>query len=156
MEDFRAVAKTSVVIAILLMVRSSTASAGGINLTWGDGCWADNPQTVQTFACDTNVGRFSMTASFSPSYNQAITSFTTQLDFQTDAPTVPDWWQICSLGGCRAGSLTATAIVNPPAGNCVYPWPGGQPDSLIIWRTALWCGGPTVPPNRAQAIGDFG
>ena len=142
------------VIACALL--SMPAGAGGINLTWGDGCWADNPQTVQTFACDTNTGTFSMTASFSPNVNQAITSFTTRVDLQTDAAALPDWWQICSQGGCRTGSLTATAIVNPPGGNCVYAWPGGQPDVFVTWGTALWCSSGTLPPNRAQARGDFG
>jgi hypothetical protein len=139
-----------------MVLCASAVRAGGINLTWGDGCWADNPQTVQTFACDTNTGSFSMTASFSPSYNQAMDNFTARVDVQTDAAALPDWWQICTTGGCRGGALTATAIVNPPGGNCVYAWPAGQPDAFVSWGSALCCCPGTIAPNRGIALANFG
>jgi hypothetical protein len=141
-----------------VLLCSGPAQADGINLAWGDGCWADNPSTLRTFACDGNTNSFSMTASFS--LTQDLTRFSAldaQLDLQSDAPGLPDWWQMCSAGGCRTGSLSGTADFNISPGGCTYAWPGVVPSALLIWRTFQWCSGNLVfsSPGRAQLFAHF-
>ena len=143
-------------IVALLALGASTlkANAGGMNLSWGEGCWADNPKSVQTFACNTNAGSFSMTASAMPSRDLPLfVVFDLRLDLQSDSAELPDWWQLCGNGGCRTGSLIATGDFNSAPGGCVYVWPGQSPSASFNWRTAEWCGGSGVsplPPNRAE------
>ena len=138
----------------LMSLFATNSSAGGINLTWGEGCWADNPATMQTFACDNNSGSFSLTASFVPTSRQAISTLTAQLDLQSDSPLLPDWWQMCDPGACRAGALSATAVF--ATGACSYAWTGLPPQAAVNWQTRQWCGDGSIPSNRAQLIGYFG
>jgi len=94
-----------------------------------------------------------MTASFSPTRDlPEFYAFDAQLDLQSDASDLPDWWQMCGFGGCRTGSLAATADFNVSAGGCTFAWPGVAPTSLLIWRTFQWCSGNLVlaSPNRAR------
>jgi len=142
----------------LSIATATAAHAGGINLTWGEGCWADNPSTMQTFACDGNSGAFSMTASFQPSRDfPGFYAFDAQVDMQSDSPDLPDWWQMCSVGGCRTGSLTGTADFNVSPGGCTYAWPGVVPTLFLVWRTFQWCSGNLVlsGPSRAQLFAHF-
>ncbi|HTO90359.1 MAG TPA: hypothetical protein VMJ70_04445 [Candidatus Sulfotelmatobacter sp.] len=137
----------------IALVRGAHAG-GGINLTWGEGCWADNPQTVQTFACDTNVGTFAMTASFVPSIDiRQFDIFQFEIDLQADSPNLPDWWQFCSVGGCRNGALTGTAAFNSTVGACAFAWPGSSPTLALNWRTPGACGGGVIAANRGQVFG---
>jgi len=141
-------------IGFLLLGAPAAAQAGGINLTWGSGCWADNPQTVQTFACATNAGTFAMTASFVPNVDMpGFSLFSFQFDLQADSPSLPDWWQFCSLGGCRNGSLTGTANFSSTVGACTFAWPGASPTLTLGWRAPGACGGSGIAANRGQLIG---
>lgn len=136
------------------------AIAGGINLSWGHGCWPDEAMSTQGFACNTNIGEFSMTASFVPGRNYAgLEFFTFQLDMQTDVATLPDWWQLSSPTSCRYGSLNLSGDFNSESGSCSYVWPGQTPSTVLTWRTAAYPGvgySSTPLPNRAQAVGGVG
>jgi hypothetical protein len=135
----------------LITAWAACAHAGGMNLTWGEGCWADNPQTVQTFACDTNTGSFPMTASFMPSRDWTeLQVITAVVDLQVDSAALPDWWQICPSAACRSGSLSATADFNVAPGACTYAWPGSTPNLSFTWAGAPSCNGGTLAPNRGR------
>jgi len=145
-----------VLLAIaVLAVWAGSAFAGGINLTWGDGCWVDNPQSLVTFACDTNLGAFPMTASFAPDFDLPMfIALDFEIDVQADTPTLPNWWQFCSVDGCRMGSLTGTADFNSAPGGCAYAWPGRSPSLTMDWFTAGACGvGINLAANRAKLRG---
>jgi len=144
------------VLALLaLALAAPAARAGGFNLTWGTGCWRDNPATLSTFACNSNDGSVSFTVSFVPDrglrYFDAITAW---LDLQSDSPELPDWWQLTNPGGCREGSLSTSADVSATPGGCADPWPGKPINfQYVSWRTAAFPGGsPSVPADRARII----
>ncbi|HTO90357.1 MAG TPA: hypothetical protein VMJ70_04435 [Candidatus Sulfotelmatobacter sp.] len=146
------------VLSTLTTCLAVDSHADGMNLTWGDGCWADNPQTVQTFACGSNTGSFSMTASFSLTADfPGFSDMDVYLDLQSDAPNLPDWWQMCFAGGCRTGSINAAADFNAAPGGCTYAWPGSTPRASFVWRTFQWCDGNLVfsSPSRAQLFASF-
>jgi hypothetical protein len=78
-----------------------------------------------------------------------------QFDLQADSPNLPDWWQFCSLGGCRNGSLTASADFSSTVGTCVYAWPGTSPVLTLSWRAAGACGLGGIAANRALVVGSI-
>jgi len=137
----------------VLAFAAPAAQAGGINLTWGSGCWQDNPATLSTFACDSNDGSVSFTVSFAPDidldYFDGIYAW---LDFQSDSPELPDWWQLTDPGGCRQGSLSTSADISATPGGCADPWPGRPINfQYVSWRTAAFPNPlPSMPANRAQ------
>jgi hypothetical protein len=124
-----------------------------MNLTWGTGCWQDNPATLQTFACDSNDGSASFTVSFAPDRNlDDFDELYAVLDLQSDSPELPDWWQLTDPGGCRQGALSTSADFTAAPGGCADPWQGQIPGYYTLWRTASFpgLGWPAVTPNRAQ------
>ena len=56
--------------AALALCGATSAQAAGINLAWGAGCWADNPENTRAFACTGNTGTNSFTGSFMPTADQ--------------------------------------------------------------------------------------
>ena len=137
----------------VLAFAAPAAQAGGINLTWGTGCWRDNPTALSTFACDSNDGNVSFTVSFAPDEDLvAFDAIRAWLDLQSDSPELPDWWQLTDPGGCRQGSLSTSADFAATPGGCADPWPG-QPINYqnVSWRTAAFPSPlPSMPANRAQ------
>ena len=140
-----------VVLAVALA--APAARAGGFNLTWGTGCWRDNPATLETFACDSNDASVSFTVSAAP--NKGLLDFyeiEAWLDIQSDSSELPDWWQLTDPGGCRQGSLSTSADITATPGGCADPWQG-HPITFqgANWMTAAFPDGlPSVPANRAQ------
>ena len=108
--------KYSVLVVFVLALAAPAAQAGGFNLTWGTGCWQDNPATLNTFACDSNDGSVSFTVSFATDTElPGFSLFQAELDLQSDSPDLPDWWQLTDSGGCRQGSLSiSTDVAAPP------------------------------------------
>jgi hypothetical protein len=152
--------KTFLLAVFLLGFAAPTTWAGGFNLTWGSDCWRDNPATLKTFSCDTNDGSAIFTVSFSLDFNYSKSGFlAAQLDLQSDSPTLPDWWQLSSVGGCRQAALSTAAAFAGTAGGCTDYWAGQTPSSTIYWSTALFpVGAPerAVPlPDRAQFLGAY-
>ena len=92
-------------------------------LNWGT-CTNPLSNPVQSFACNNDSG---------PSFDLILTliPFTQMTDavsssvllwFQSNQPTMPDWWQV-QPGGCRAGDFTVDSTAPFPAG-CADPWLG--------------------------------
>jgi hypothetical protein len=148
------------VAVCLLAFAAPAAHAGGFNLTWGTGCWRENPATLHSFACDSNGGSASFTVSFAPDRNlDNFNSFYAVLNLQSDSPNMPDWWQLTHLGGCRDGALSTSAEFAAVPGGCADPWQGQIPSYSITWRTALFPGvgyGDIPAPNRAQFRVSYG
>jgi hypothetical protein len=143
-----------------IIATASAACAGGFNLTWGTGCWQDNPAALASFACNTEDGSATLTASFALDSDYDRFGYVkAQLDLQSDSPTLPDWWQFSNGGGCRQGALSTTASFAAAPGGCTDPWRGQTPSSTIYWQTASFpegASGERVPlPNRARFTGYF-
>lgn len=137
----------SICIAIAL---APSASAGGFNLTWGEGCWQDDPSALQSFGCNTNEGSISFTVSFVP--NQALEDLIAVealFDLQSDSPELPDWWQLTAPGACRSGALSAAADFSAAPGGCADPRPGQTPSTVTTWITADYPSDAGWPPVAA-------
>jgi len=148
------------VAACLLGFATSAHGARGFNLTWGAGCWRDDPVTLKAFACDANEGSATFTASFVYDFNYSQVNYLAcQVDLQSDSPTLPDWWQLSSGGACRQGALSSTADFAAAPGGCTDLWRGQTPDGEFTWRTAAYPEGETGPrvplPNRARFVGTY-
>ena len=123
-------------------------AAGGFNLTWGAGCWAENPVSLLTWACDTNaapgipfVGSFAFQTIAAAS---AFQSMEVVLDGQVDAASVPDWWQVFNAGSCRQNGISPSSDFTAAAGGCVDPWYGQGQGGIGAWQTE------TYPPPYPQ------
>ncbi len=144
----------TLVVVALLAGGAPRAAAGGFNITWGSGCWQDEPATLKTFACDGDAGSAAFTVSFV--VDRDLEHFVAQIqaDLQSDSPDLPDWWQFADPGGCRVGALTTSADFTSAPGGCSDPW-RGLAHTLTRWRTGLLPGDPPWPdarPDRAQLI----
>jgi hypothetical protein len=145
--------KRPLLVLATLVLTAPAVQAGGINLTWGSGCWQDNPATLHAFACDSNAGSATLTASFA--FDRApggIDGFEAALDLQSDSSVLPDWWQLTPPGGCRQGALSGSADFTGAPGGCVDAWQGHAHIVGTAWHTALFPGGYNPPPalNRAK------
>lgn len=133
--------------AVALLAIPASTRAGvqtGINLGW-DIC---GPARVaeKSFACDVNTGQDLLWISFVPPAGiTALTGIETKLELQTEAATLPPWWQF-QTGGCRATVGIALVTSTPEApSTCAAPWitngiggfgfPLSQPGP---GRTPLW------------------
>jgi len=144
---------SSAILAFLLLAAPPAMAfpTGGVNLTWGTGCWEDNPSTLKTFACDTNVGSASLTASFAFEWAAWTYYMDAKLDLQSDSPQLPDWWQFTCPAGCRAGSMSVSADFTGAPGGCADPWLG-RAQVTWYWVTAAIPGPyqPVTAPSRAR------
>ena len=113
-------------VILLLACSAAPALAGGLDLNWGSGCYPESPQTLKTFACNTNSGAASLTASFVPAVDQpGFVGLQATLVFQIQSTTVPDWWQFVNAGACRQNALSSSAdFTAAPQTVCVDPWLG--------------------------------
>jgi len=114
--------------AVLLALTASAASAGGVNLSWGD-CGGFGQQDA-VFACNTNTGLpFQLFASFQP--NTGMTDLVANewaIDLQSAGATLPAWWDLKGTadpaGRCRdAGIVHNTNFASGPF-SCIDPWAG--------------------------------
>ena len=144
--------KVGAIGSVMLLLATPSALAGGVNLTWGTGCWQDNPASLLTFACDTNVGSASLTASFAVDRSTYAFDLGGKLDLQSDTPQLPDWWQFASPPSCRAGSLSASFAFGEAPGGCRVLWPG-QAQVTYFWVTAAYPG--PYPPVSSQSRARF-
>ncbi len=123
-------------VAVLLLLISVPARAGGLNIAWGTGCWPENPTSLITFACDTNTGTTSMTGSCvldrdMPLFNALLAI----VDMQSASPTLPDWWQMFKPGTCREPALSATGDFSLAPGGCGDPWLSSAFGGVAVWQT---------------------
>jgi len=145
--------KYLVLVLFALAVTAPPARAYGFNLTWGTGCWRDNPATLSTSACDSDAGSVSFTVSFlSPVSTSVFYGIEAWLDLQSDTPELPDWWQLTGPGGCRQGSLAVSFDASATPGGCADPWQGRElVFNYVNWSTAAFPRyGDILAANRAK------
>jgi len=119
---------------------------GGINLSWDDCGSAGQP--LATFACNVNTTIDRLYASFvSPLPLSQLVGVEVTIDAAFDQATVPSWWQMQSSGGCRQGSLNATADFTSGPFSCADPW-GGSAVALVVIAPGV----PTVNRARINAV----
>ena len=145
--------KTLLITGALLALTCSLATAGGINFTWGMGCWPETPSSLELFACDVNTGNHPATASFVVSANQpSFVGIEAVVDIQAASAGLPDWWQFFNPGSCRQTSLTVSSDftgITPVI--CVDPWLGFAAGGIAAYQTVTTV--PAVPsglPNSAR------
>jgi len=140
--------KRFLLLAGAMMVVASVAhAAAGVNLNWStSGCYSEDPTTNKTFACTSNSGSNTMTASFSPSADQPnFVGVEGLIDLQTDGVSLPAWWEFFT-GGCRPTSLSTSAdFATATQTTCVDPWQGQAGGGLTAYKTmANFTGVPEV------------
>lgn len=123
---------------LLLTLVASVAAAGGVSMSWGDYCsQSDGGPWNLTWACrsDTFTG-IRMSCSFKPDQSHAdFIGLSVFLAGMSEAPTVPDWWQL-GPGGCREGALTLSTDGSTMTGGpeaCIDPWGGAATGTLDYW-----------------------
>jgi hypothetical protein len=133
----------------LLALCASSAFAGGVNISWGNGCWSDPGHTnLKLYACNKNTGSALMTCSFSLDYDQPQwAGVEIYLDGQTDMATIPDWWKM-DTGECRVSALTVSNnFTAAPGIGCANPWGSNWGyGGLYYYYDGVNAGG----PNRAK------
>ena len=102
----RSVVPAAPVLALLALLAVGPRTAHAQYLSWNDCITAG--QGSLTFACDRNDGAALLVGSFrAPSGITALSSIEANLDFQSGAYPLPDWWAFTS--GCAARS-TALSV----------------------------------------------
>ncbi len=135
----------SLLCILLLACSAAVARAGGIDLTWGAGCYPETPQVLKTFACNTNSGSAALIASFAPGADApSFVGIEGTLVFQIQSTTVPDWWQFVNAGSCRQNALALSAdFTAAPQTVCVDPWSGLAAGGV----TSYLPGNAAIPPS---------
>jgi hypothetical protein len=100
-----------VVAAMLTFV--SAAHAGGVNMRWsncfGEGSGTDN----RTFGCASNAGTNILVCSFVLDADVAqVSGNELVVDFISQSPTLPLWWEMKDAGTCRAPALGFNTVAN--------------------------------------------
>jgi hypothetical protein len=134
-------------LTLLLACGVDVAWGGGIDLTWGTGCYPETPQTLKTFACNSNTGSAVLTASFVPATDQpTFVGIQATLVFQIQSTVVPDWWQLWNTGACRQNALSVSEdFIAAPQAVCVDPWANLGAGGVTSYLT----GNAAIPPSTA-------
>ena len=139
----------------LLVLTTSAALAGTLNLNYGGGCWSDGtPLAAKTFACDTNTGNVQFTASFIPTVAKTDWLGMMAILDGTTWPGVglPDWWQLSNTGACRSAALSVSGdFTSAPQIGCVDPFQGQAQGGIAAYQTTLYPPPFPInvpPPNR--------
>lgn len=121
---------------VLLALTASVASAAGINLYWTDCSAGAAATTNKDFACASNSGANTMTASFDPPAGvDQLNGNNLILDLQTSGAGLSPWWDMFgpNTGSCR-NSLSANTVFS--LFTCEDPWGGGTPGITAYIRGA--------------------
>ena len=119
--------KTLLMAGALLALTAGIASAqGGINLSWGD-CGGAGTLN-KTFACTSNslVGAIMIASAQAPVQMDQLNSEESQMEMQTNAATLSQWWNLQTTGGnvpCRSGIAASFDFTGGPF-TCLDPWVG--------------------------------
>ncbi len=141
---------------VLLLSGAPAAHASGFDITYGPGCWLENPSSAQTFACDTNEG--SMTFTVSCILTQPVpdfVGFSAAVDGETwVGVNLPAWWQLSNAGACRATSLTVSAdFTTAPRAACADLFGGLANGGIEAYETIRYPPPPPLnvpPPNHLR------
>jgi hypothetical protein len=127
---------------VLLAFSASMALAGGVNLAWGTDCWPGNAITNKTFACNSNSGANTMTASYEVSNDiPDFVGISSVIDIQATT-TLPAWWQYFNAGACRQSNLSPNANFTSSPGTCFDVFQGNANGGITAYQTSS-----TVPPG---------
>ena len=144
----------TVFLALVVAAVSATAPAraSGVNFSW-DACTSEGGVQSKTFACNTNTGSSSGWASFVLASDQsAFVGIEAVIDIQTQADSLPSWWQVYGGGTCRQNALTASIdFTSAPDSLCHDFWGGGGTGGITAYQT-YWTD-PQVPsgsPSTAR------
>jgi hypothetical protein len=140
-----------IVLAAFLVLPPTAHAAGGDNINWGDGCYAETPIPNATFACDTNTGSHSVVVSFLPSEGMPdAVRIHAEVQIQTSSAYLPAWWQLVNSGGCREHALELSFdFSHAPQVACVNPF-GAQ----VVGGTLRYVIDPSGIPNAAVVAVD--
>jgi hypothetical protein len=109
--------------ACVALVTASPAHPAGINLFWSDCSPGPTATTNRNFACHTNAGTHTLTASYDPPAGLSlVTGNDLILDLQSTWVPLTPWWEFENAGSCRPVSLSANPVF--PTGVCMDPWSG--------------------------------
>lgn len=110
---------------ILSLLVAPGAHAGGVNLRWNN-CVSEGGAANRNFACNTNLGNNTLTASFvMPALLAAVNGIECTFDVSSAATLLPVWWGFKNTGSCRQNSLTANFSMNPSNVIC-QDWSAGS------------------------------
>jgi hypothetical protein len=113
------------VVAAMLCVASSAFAAPGLNLSWTTCAGEAGQVNNKTFACASNTGNHLLVVSFELAADLAtVTGNELVIDFLTQQPTLPAWWDMKTAGTCRAASLLFNTTANGGDVVCV-DWAAG-------------------------------
>jgi hypothetical protein len=112
--------------ALLVALSATAAMAAGVNVSWGNTCWADAGSTSSlTWACSSNTFTVRMTTSFQPAVDKTnFVAVGVFMEGVTNDPgiLVPDWWK---MGTCTGRAVPTVSIdASVLGGACFDPWAG--------------------------------
>src|SRR5262245_24323021 len=102
------------VVAAMLCAASSAFAAPGVSLSWTT-CSGDARVNNKAFACNANAGSNLLVVSFELGADlNTVTGNEVVVDFLTQQPVLPAWWDMKNAGTCRPSSLlfNTTADIN--------------------------------------------
>jgi hypothetical protein len=116
-------------LTLVHCLAATSATAAGINLSWG-GCSSDPGATAsKIFACQACGGNALMTVSFDPPEGiNRLSTIGFTIDVQSLNAPLPPWWDLENPGSCRPTSLAANTVF--AGANCAEPWM--LPGSAVI------------------------
>jgi len=109
-----------------MLFAASAALAGGLNLAWNN-CASEGGVPNRTSTCLVNTGSNQMTGSFVPNEDiNGVTGIECVLDIIAGdgTSTIPDWWDMTAVTGCRNSSINANGTVNGANSVC-NDWANG-------------------------------
>jgi hypothetical protein len=110
----------AIALVLLVSLRGSSVSAGGIALAWDD-CNAAGSLN-RNFACDTNSGTNVLVASYaSPILLTRFSALEAVVETVSPAGAFPDWWKMQSTG-CRANAASVSADFSAGPFTCADWW----------------------------------
>ena len=147
--------KKSLLLAGAILLLAVPAMAGGVNMTWGAGCWTDLHSDLETFACTSNSGTHILNISYMvdvdiPDFVGIGVYLTAQQESAHGMEILVPWWQLDS-GQCRP---TPTASSDYTAYNtvCTDIFAGAAAGGLGAYQDYL---STPMPTDQATMNGFF-
>lgn len=115
----------AVLVSLVLSCAPSVSGAAAVNLAWTR-CFGEGaPETIHSFACDTNAGSERIACSFVLDADLAqVTGVEITIDLISQDSPLPNWWGIHGASVCRPGALTMS-LREDDADVVCHDWSGG-------------------------------